>query len=152
MTFAGTTYPANQQLTSSYIYYDFRAIYRYELVQDSALSARVGAGLSVQRTSLQLSGATVPTSDRVEKWAALPVIYGELGVSFARHWEIVGEASGMWISGEKLLDSSAALRYRFNEHWDVAAGYRYYVKQTDSAQLYNNVAYRVPYVGIAHSW
>lgn len=152
VTFAGTTYPANQQLTSSYIYYDFRAIYRYELVQDSALSARVGAGLSVQRTSLQLSGATVPTSDRVEKWAALPVIYGELGVSFARHWEIVGEASGMWISGEKLLDSSAALRYRFNEHWDVAAGYRYYVKQTDSAQLYNNVAYRVPYVGIAHSW
>jgi hypothetical protein len=150
--FAGTTYPANQQLTSSYIYYDFRAIYRYEIVPDSAWIVRAGAGLSAQRTSLQLSGANVPTSDRVEKWAFLPVIYGELGVSFARHWEIVGEASGMWISGEKLLDSQAALRYRFNDHWDASAGYRYYAKQTDSGQLYNNVAYRVPYVGIAHSW
>jgi membrane-associated phospholipid phosphatase len=152
VTFAGTTYPANQQLTSSYIYYDFRAIYRYELVPDSALISRVGAGISAQRTSLQLSGADVPTSDRVEKWAALPIVYGELGVSFARHWELVGEASGMWISGEKLLDGSVALRYRFNDHWDVAAGYRYYGKQTDSTQLYNSVAYRVPYVGIAHSW
>lgn len=152
VTFAGTTYPANQQLTSSYIYYDFRAIYRYEPVPDSALIARVGAGLSAQRTSLQLSGVNVPTSDRVEKWAALPILYGELGVSFARHWELVGEASGMWISGEKLLDGSVALRYRFNEHWDVSAGYRYYGKQTDSAQLYNSVAYRVPYAGIAHSW
>ena len=106
----------------------------------------------MQRTSLQLSGQNLPTSDTVEKWSSLPIAYGELGIPFARHWELVGEASGIWISGEKLLDGSAALRYRFNDHWDLSAGYRYYAKQTNSTQLYNNVAYNVPYIGIAHSW
>ncbi len=152
VNFAGTTYPANHELTSSYIYYDFRAIYRYDLLPHSSIVALAGGGLSVQRTSLQLSGQNLPTSDTVEKWTALPIAYGELGVPFARHWEFVGEASGIWISGEKLIDGSAALRYRFNDHWDLSAGYRYYAKQTNSAQLYNNVAYNVPYIGIAHSW
>jgi hypothetical protein len=150
--FAGTEYPAGASITSSYIYYDFRGIYRYELAPSTPAIVRIGGGLSAQRTSEQLSGTNLPTSDRVEKWALLPVLYGELGWRFGRHWEIVGEATGMWLAGEKLADFSGALRYRFNDQWDISGGYRYYAKQTNTSELYNNVAYNVPFIGIAHSW
>ncbi len=152
VNYAGTLYPGDRQIQSDYTYYDFRTIYRYDLAPDSALIALAGAGLAVQRTSLQLSGANLPTSTNVQKWTFLPILYGQLGLRFARHWEIVTEASGMWMSGDKLVDVSGSLRYRFNKHWDASIGYRYYNKQTDAPELYNSVSYNIPYVGLAHSW
>lgn len=152
VNYAGTPYAANQQIVSSYTYYDFRALYRYDLAPESALIALAGAGMAVQRTSLRLSGPIAPVSENVQAWKVLPVVYGQLGIRFARNWEAVAEASGMSLSGDKLIDVSASLRYRFNKLWDVSAGYRQYKKQTDSAQLYNSVSYNIPFVGIRHSW
>jgi len=82
----------------------------------------------------------------------LPIVYGQFGVRLSRQWELVSEASGIRVSGDKLVDVSAAVRYRFNNQWDIAAGYRYHSKLTDSFEFYNDVAYRIPFFGNAHSW
>ena len=151
--FGGEIVPANVDLRSGYLAYDFRARYGYAVFPESRFELEVGAGLSALYTSAELA-VIIDIEDReVEEFATiddvsiLPTLYLHLGYRFGKNerWLLFAEADGIDISSDRYLNATAQLRFQAGRKWDVGLGYRYFERFIDH-DGFDNLTSRDQYV------
>jgi hypothetical protein len=151
--FGGEIVPANVELRSGYLAYDFRARYGYAVFPESRFELEVGGGLSALYTLAELAVIIDLEEREVEEFATiddvsiLPTLYLHLGYRFGKNerWLLFAEADGIDISSDRYLNATAQLRFQASRKWDVALGYRYFERFIDH-DGFDNLTSRDQYV------
>ena len=141
--FAGVTFPAGEPLRSGYVAYDYRVRYRYDLLPQSRFSVKVGGGVSLLDTFVELF--VIPEDEEAEPEIAadkadlvsLPILHLHLGVQLSRRFLLFAEVDGMDISTDRYVDATAQVRYQISRNWDVGLGYRVIDRIIDTDEMQN---------------
>jgi hypothetical protein len=150
ISFAGSTFPANTDIDTSWRLYDVRGLYRYDCIPSDPWNLKLGIGVMWQEVEVILASANV--SAGVEDTVLLPYVHGTFGYNFTEKLSGNVEANGISISNDYFVDAGAFLNYRVAHHWDFSAGYMLYAREIETSEIANKVAYNVPYLSVAYRW
>ena len=141
--FAGVTLPANQQLRSAHLQWNFTAKYRYQLFSNDWLDARIGAGLTAMFTESEIFVVddTNPPERRgitgiADAATYYPVIHGAVRINPFWKLHLVAEVDH-GAGSSSYTDWTARVDVRFNNKWTVGLGYREYESDLDENTLVN---------------
>lgn len=149
-TFNGTTFPANQTISSSYQYYDTRFWYRYDLTADSRWTAKLGLALAIINLNVDISDGTQTTG--VGETVVLPALHGHLGYYFTPRLRLFAETDLSSFEGDDLIDGNLMLRYDMSRQWDIGLGYRYVHREIDVEDLTNTLDQSRALLAIGHTF
>lgn len=150
--FAGQTFPANTDMVSAWQQNEIRARYRYNIIPESNWQIKLGAGLMVQYTEIELATANFSQLAGVDDWVALPILNGSIGYKITPWLTFSVDAEGIYLSDDAMIDAIAAFNFKIGHSWDITLGYEYYARDIETSDLTNHVIYNVPYLAVAHSW
>ncbi|MCA8981968.1 MAG: phosphatase PAP2 family protein [Planctomycetes bacterium] len=149
-SFAGSTFPANQTLGSSYQYYDSRFWYRYDLLEHSRWTAKLGLALAIVDLNVAITDGT--QTAEVGETVVLPALHGHLGYWFTPRLRLFTETDVSSFEGDDLVDGTLMLRYDMSRQWDIGLGYRYVHREIDVDQLTNRLDQSRGLLSIGHSF
>jgi membrane-associated phospholipid phosphatase len=152
VSFAGQTFPADTQINSDWLLYDFRARWLYNLTPASPWDVKLGAALSYQYIETSLATASGSLYAEVTADVFLPFASANVSYQINPKFSVGIEAEGIYLSEDSALNAGAFLNYRISDRWDFTAGYTYFVRNIDTSDIQNDVVYHVPYLGVAYSW
>lgn len=158
--FAGETFPAGVPLRSRYIFYEWRARYRYNFFPDSRFVFKLGAAASLQDILVDLIGGEDPESTEdpelfteVEDIALLTLAHIHLGYEFGRRLELFAEADGgVFGADEDFVDYSFQLKAQITKRWDVSGGFRRFEYRFTTDDLENDFDLDRWLIGFGYSW
>jgi outer membrane protein len=152
-TIDGTTFTANDTISSEFDLTHTDATFYYELLDnwinlDLGLTARQFDGFVYAKST------TATTNKRVKVDQALPMLYGKAQFDLPFSGLSIGiEGNYVGYQGDKISDYSAKLSYLFDSVLDVGveAGYRKFSMTVDDDDLEANIELKGPYAAlIAH--
>lgn len=150
--FQGSIYPAGTDVVSSYRMFDLRLQYAYDLRLQRPWTASIGASVAVQFTSFTLADTGGGRFEEATEWTVLPLLYAKAGVYISRKAHIDIDGSSMSTSRAKHDDGGILLKYDVDEHWEAGAGYRYFWRKIDTAELRNEVSYDITVFSLSYAW
>ncbi len=142
--FNGNFYPKStgaEDVFMAYRWNEYRARWRYNLIDEGSFVLKLGAGLSVSENQVELTEQTGSgTSSTASSLVALPIGHIHTGVKTGSYGEFYAEVDAGGMSNEYLLDATLQYRYKISPHWDIGGGYRYQSVRVDTSDLYNQFA------------
>ena len=148
---AGVVFPANTPVSTTYVQYEIRLRWRYELLPKSNWNLKVGAGFSIQDTFIEVVSATQRA--KASDTGIIPILHGHVSYDFSRKWNIYLEADGLAIaSDEYFFDATAGVMWRFHPQWDLTLAFRFYGSAFDQSDLKNKLQLNRIVIGVAYSW
>ena len=138
-TFAGQSFAANTDTVASYILYELRARWRYNLLSpDSDWELDVGGGLAGQYTRAAFAQPGGVQAE-VSEVSVLPVAHVAAAYKFNDRFAVLFDVdAGAW-EDVVTWDSVLGLRYLLNERWDVGLDYQYYAQELRYDDLENDL-------------
>ncbi len=152
VNFAGSTFPSDTEIRSSWLMYDLSATYAYSLTPDSRFKTQIGAGLSYQHTRTELQMADTKVSARVTDDSLIPFLYGALDLELTDKWLLTSQVGGSQLSSDSYLFGDIGVLYRLDDHWDLGLGVGYYNREIDTGGLDNNIEYHLAYLSLSYSF
>ena len=153
VNFAGANYPANTPLQTSWRVHDVRASWQYKLNAPDRWNFGVGAGLAYQNLRIKLETQDLTVSNKVHDDVVLPTVNMAVGYEITPRWQAILGGEFGYLSSDWMADTTLALQYRINDHWDASMGYQYYARDIDTDEIYNEVEYDVvPYFTVGYAW
>lgn len=152
VNFAGSTYPANTDLASSYRRTDLRLDYVYNLIPDRKGTIGVGASLAALRTSVELATADNSIYNKVDEWVVTGLLHLDLAYPLSSRWFVYGEVNGADWSDVKHLDTSLMFYYQFDKHWRGGIGTGEYNSKLDTSELKDDVEYNIFKLSVAYTF
>jgi membrane-associated phospholipid phosphatase len=149
--FGGATFPANEQITSSWRLHDLRASWNYRLIDTDRWHLRAGAGLLYQDTRVALSTQEATVQETVDDIVVLPFVKASGSYKFSQSVSLQGGGSFLSWPDDRLVDLYAGIGYRFSDDWEWLAGYYYYARDIKTDELRNVIDYSIPILSVRHS-
>jgi len=142
--FNGKDFTASTAANDTFMAYrwnEYRARWRYTLIDDTHFVLKLGAGLSVSENEVELSELTgVRTSSTASSIVALPIGHIHTGLKIGSQSELYAEVDAGGGGNEYILDATIQYRYKMSKHWDIGGGYRFQSLRIDTSELYNHYA------------
>ena len=157
-TFAGSTFPASQQLRVAHFLWNYGAQYRHTMVSSERAQLRLGGGLSGQSAEQEIFivDDTQPERRGQTAKASADVFYAvaHVDADFNLFWKL-------WLSGEldygtsgdsTFTDWSARLKIRFSPKWDASVGWREFSSDIKESSLRNDFQRSGPAFNFVYSF
>jgi len=142
--FNGKTYTKSTSEDDTFMAYrwnEYRARWRYKLVDDRDFILKLGAGISVSENQVELSDIASVSSNQgrevVSSVTALPIGHVHAGMKIGSQSELYAELDAGGAGNTYMLDTTLQYRYKMSKHWDIGGGYRYQSVRVDTSELYN---------------
>jgi len=143
--FNGKTYTASTAEDDTFMAYrwnEYRARWRYSLIDSKDFVLKLGAGMSISENQVELSDVQSVSSnvgrEVVSSVTAMPIGHIHTGMKVGAQGELYAEVDAGGGGNEYILDATLQYRYKMSKHWDVGGGYRYQSVRVDSSKLYNH--------------
>jgi len=143
--FNGKTYTASTSEEDTFMAYrwnEYRARWRYKLIDDKDFIFKLGAGISVSDNQVELSDIESVSSnvgrEVISSVVALPIGHVHVGMKIGDRSELYAEIDGGGAGSEYLIDATLQYQYKMSKHWDIGGGYRYQSVRVDTSNLYNH--------------
>jgi membrane-associated phospholipid phosphatase len=143
-TFAGETFPANEQLRIAHFLWDYGVQYRHTILKNDVLQFRLGAGVTGQKADHEIFvvDETQPEKRGQSTSASAHTFYavGHADFDIKLFWKLYfsGEADYGSAGSSDFMDWSARLKLRFDRRWDASVGWREYRSNLDDSALRND--------------
>ena len=128
---------------SNYRWWDLRAGYRYNIVNNDRWTARVGLSLQFTRTEITVEQRNleeeIVKSAHAEESSVDPLLHGSFEFRLTDRWSIDAQIDGLALNDEHYWNSAVYLRFRPTQLWDLAIGSRRIDGKIDSGSLFNDV-------------
>jgi len=142
--FDGKYYPASTADNDTFMAYrwnEYRARWRYNLVDNKDFVLKLGAGVSVSENEVELSELTgAKQSSTVSSVVAIPIGHIHTGLKIGSQSELYAEVDAGGAGNEYMIDATLQYRYKMSKHWDIGGGYRFQSVRVDTSELYNHYA------------
>lgn len=142
--FAGTLFPANEQLRVAHLMWTFGAQYRRMFVTAERVTARWGLGISGQYTEEEVFvvDETQPEKRGLAAKSDASAVYAvaHVGGSAKLFWKLYFEAEadvGLAVN-KHYVDWRASLAVRLSPKWDLALGWRHFETELKDEALRND--------------
>jgi hypothetical protein len=143
--FAGTTFPADTELSASYQFNTYRLLYRYGIRNDDEVRSAWGAALLVRDARLRITGGGLTGVD--DDLGLVPL----LGYEYARRlndaWWFVFDINAAAASQGRAEDLFLGVKRTASERFEVNLGYRLIEGGADVDQVYTFTALNHVVVG-----
>jgi membrane-associated phospholipid phosphatase len=155
--FSGVTLPANEELRTGYVFYEWRLRYRYDFFPNSRFKLKLGGAISVEDVQATLGlqdpdGTEEPLAE-YEDTEILPLYHLHLGVDLTRRLSLIGEVDGNRFGDEEdFVNSSLALRLSIGRRWDVSLGFRRIEFRFETDEFKNLLDLDRGILGFSYSW
>ena len=153
VSFAGTTYAANNAIRSGYLFYDLRVRWRVDVTDHDRWVVKVGFGMSWLNAAADLFDLTALTSSSVETNTVLPLAHLHVGFRASRKIGFYFEVDGMALGSSHLVDAVLGFRWQIDRHWDAGIAYRLIDHhQGDNPALRNTLTLHWPLFVFGYTW
>lgn len=138
--FAGTDFPAQATLSSSYRFDSYRLTYRYFV--DNAGTVRFAVGLTAKVRDAAIRLAAPALSGETTNTGFAPLLSGRLQWQPSRRLALVVDADALAARQGRAEDVLVALTWTADRHLQVYGGYRLLEGGADVEQVYNFALFR----------
>lgn len=152
VNFDGKFFPASNEIYSSYRLTDARVRYDYTLYDGLDLKLKIGAGMSYQRTVIELITADGTVSAKKKDTKLIPIINSYVSYNLSRRLKAYGDIAGITMSDRDLLHSSAGLSYELDRSWDISFGFGIYDREIITDDLKNKLRYDISYITLGYTF
>jgi hypothetical protein len=135
VNFAGSVFPANQDLIGSYKFNSYRLTYRYDFVQNPTLEFGLGFTAKIRDARIALSSPEI--SAEKSNVGFVPIINFRL---FWHSYEKLGfllEGDALAAKQGRAIDVLFAASYKLSNQLGIKAGYRILEGGADNDEVYN---------------
>ena len=135
VNFAGSVFPANEDLSGSYKFNSYRLTYRYDFVQNPNLEFGLGFTAKIRDARIALSSPEI--SAEKTNVGFVPIINFRL---FWRSYEKLGfllEGDALAAKQGRAIDILFAASYKLSNQLGIKAGYRILEGGADNDEVYN---------------
>jgi len=157
-TFAGETFPANEQLRIAHFLWAYGVQYRHVIAKGDNFQFRLGAGVTGQIADHEIFvvDETQPEKRGQSTNASANVFYavGHADFDVKLFWKIYfsGEADYGTAGSSDFLDWSARLKLCFDAKWDASVGWRDYSSNLKESSLHNDFKRSGPAFNFVYSF
>jgi hypothetical protein len=135
VNFAGSVFPANEDLSGSYKFNSYRLTYRYDFVQNPTLDFGLGFTAKIRDARIALSSLGI--SAEKSNVGFVPIINFRL---FWHSYEKLGfllEGDALAAKQGRAIDVLFATSYKLSNQLGIKAGYRILEGGADNDEVYN---------------
>jgi hypothetical protein len=157
VTFGGATFDHRSVIDTRYLGYDWRARWRYELLPDSIVRIRPGAGLELLVTRAEIQARQAPPGEAVPSGGGrdfylLPVLHLHLGLVPYHRLLLYAEADGGELGGDRYLDWTPGVSWSFRRNWELGLSYRRTEWELDSSRMSSRFSIELMSLVIGYRW
>ena len=123
----------------AYRWNEYRARWRYNLLDSNNFTLKLGAGLSVSSNEIELTELVGnKQSQTVSSLVLMPIAHIHTGVKLGLQSELYAEIDAGGLQDNFILDATIQYRYKMSKHWDLGGGYRFENVRINTSNLYNH--------------
>jgi membrane-associated phospholipid phosphatase len=152
VSFAGKVFPADSVIHSSWGLHDIRIRWSNTVLSSLSWGINLGAGLLFQHLIVELETDGGSVKAAVKDIVLLPLAHVIINYNFSDKLSLIIGGDGIVLPNEWMVDTGIYLNYMLDQNWDITAGYQFYDREIDNADLKNRVKYDIPFLAVAYSW
>ncbi len=133
--FNGSTFPAGQPTEATYKFNSWRLSYRYRFHHGEKWTWWIGFTAKIRDAKIALAQSAV-ASEKTDV-GFVPLLHLAADWRFAGRWSLDLDADALAGGPGRAEDVALKLRYRFNDRWSLAGGYRTVEGGADVDEVYN---------------
>ena len=148
--FGGTLFPASTLTQTQFRLYEFDARYEYLFVRSPKWTVQAGGGITIQDLKIGLDNGT--QFQTVSDLAVFPIVSGLASYRLARKWRLDLDANFAYLDTDKQLSAGVFVKYLLNPHWEFGIGWRYFDREIDTDDLFNEYTFNAVLISTQYAW
>jgi len=133
--FAGESYVPGDPVDATYKFNSWRLGYRYRFLDRERLKLSVGFTAKIRDAKIELTQGSTTSKDTDVGF--VPLLHLGADRRFAERWHLIFDFDGLAGGPGRAFDIALKLRYAFDDHWGLSAGYRTLEGGADVKSVYN---------------